>query len=111
MDSGQLQSVGKYSSGVPFIGKVAKITPPEQQLQQIIDAFVPVVQSIIDAIVPIIEHGVEVITQFWDEILKSYPDKRIVWLAFHHPKARVRKKNRNRIAKYMVKAVKCDDYD
>lgn len=106
MDSGQLQSVGKYSSGVPFTGKIAEIKPPEQQIQQILDAFAPVAQGIIDAIVPLIEPCIDEITRLWDEVLKSYPDKRVVWLAFHHKKAKVRKKNRHRIAKYIEKAVK-----
>ena len=109
MDSGQLQSVDKYSSGVPFTGKVAEIKPLEQQIQEMTDALVPIVQSIIDAIVPMIEPCIDAITQIWDEVLKSYPDKRVVWLAFYHPKARVRKKNRSRIAKYIAKAVKRDD--
>ena len=102
-----MDSVNKYGSdGVPFTGKIAEITPMEQQLQQIIDDFVPVIQCIFDAIVPLIEPFIDEITRLWNEILKSYPDKRVVWLAFHHPKARVRKKNRNRIAKYIEKAVK-----
>lgn len=106
-----MDSVNKYGSdGVPFTGKIAEIKPAEQQLQQIIDAFVPVAQCIIDAIVPLIEPCIDKITQLWDEILKSYPDKRVVRLAFHHPKARVRKKNRNRIARYIAKAVKRDDH-
>lgn len=111
MDSGQLQSVDKYSSGVPFAGKIAEIKPPEQQIQQIIDAFVPVVQGIIDAIVPLIEPCIDEITRIWDDIPKTYPDKRVVWLALHHPKARVRKKNCNRIAKYIAKAVNHHDHD
>ena len=103
-----MDSVNKYGSdGVPFTGKIAEITPEEQQLQKMIDAFVPVIQAIIDAIVPFIEHCSDEINRIWDEILK-YPDKRVVWLAFHHPKARVRKKNRNRIAKYIAKAVNAD---
>lgn len=105
MDSGQLQSVDKYSSNVPFTGQIAEIKPLEQQIQQIIDAFVPVVQCIIDAVVPLIEPCIGAITRLYDEVLKSCPDKRVVWLAFHHPKAKVRKKNRHRLVKYIEKAV------
>lgn len=111
MYSGQLQSVDKYSSGVPFTGKIAEIKPPEQQIQQIIDAFVPVIQGIIDAIAPLIEHCIDELTRLGDKVLESYPDKRVVWLAFHHPKAKVRKKNRRRIAKYIEKAVNRDGFD
>lgn len=105
-----MDSVNKYGSdGVPFTGKIAEIKPSEQQLQQIIDALVPVVQSIIDAIVPVIEHYSNEITRMWDAILKAYPDNRVVWLAFHHKKAKVRKKNRKRIVRYINKAVRDDD--
>ena len=107
-----MDSVNKYGSdGVPFTGKIAEIAPMAQQLQQIIDAFVPVAQCIIDALVPLIEPCIDATTRLWDEILKSYPDKRVVWLAFHHPKEKVRKKNRNRIARYITKGVKHHDYD
>lgn len=104
-----MDSVNKYGSdGVPFTGKVAEIVPAEQQLQQMHDALVPLFQSIIDALAPMIKQCTDAVTHLWDEILKSYPDKRVVWLAFHHPKARVRKKNRNKIAKYIKKAVDRD---
>ena len=104
-----MDSVNKYGSdGVPFTGKIAEITPAEQQLQQMVDAYVPLVRSIMDAIVQMIQPCIDAINLLLDAILKSYPDKRVVWLAFHHPKAKVRKKSRNRIAKYIAKAVKCD---
>ena len=104
-----MDSVNKYGSdGVPFTGNVAEIIPAEQQLQRMIEACVPLVRSIIDAVVPLIEPFIDEMNRLWDAIMKSYPDKRVVWLAFHHPKARVRKKNRNRIAKYIKKAVNAD---
>lgn len=109
MDSGQLQAVDKYGSGVPFTGEIAEIAPPEQQLQQIIDALVPFIQGIIEAIVPLIEPCVDAINQTWNEMLESYPNKRIVHLAFYHKKARVRKKNLYKIIDFWDKAVKqCD---
>jgi hypothetical protein len=105
-----MDSVNKYGSdGVPFTGKVAEIKPTEQQIQQMIDALVPVAQCITDVIVPQIQSIFDSFVKLWDEVLKSYPDKRVVWLAFHHPKERVRKKNRNRIGKHIAKAVKRDD--
>lgn len=38
-------------------------------------------------------------TEFLNDIISSYPNKRLVFLALHHPKKRVRKKNVNRIMK------------
>ena len=104
-----MDSVNKYGSdGIPFTGNIAEIASEEQQLQQMIEACVPIVRSIIDAVVPLIEPAIDALNRLWDEVLKSYPDKRVVWLAFHHPKAKVRKKNRNRIAKYIKKVVGAD---
>lgn len=105
-----MDSVNKYGSdGVPFTGQIDEIKPPEQQLQEAIDAFVPVIQRVFDTIAPAVEQCTRVITQLWDALLKSYPDKRIVHLAFHHKKEKVRKKNRKRIVKYINKAVNRDD--
>lgn len=36
-------------------------------------------------------------------VINSYPNKRIVYLALHHPKERVRKKNIKRILKWIEK--------
>lgn len=105
-----MDSVNKYGSdGIPFTGKIAEIAPMEQQLQRITDALASVIQSITDELVPLIEECIETISELWDAVLKEYPDKRIVWLAFHHKKERVRKKNRNRIIKYCEKAVNRSD--
>lgn len=124
-----MDSVNKYGSdGVPFTGEIAEIMPEEQQFQKIndawnqfctdaakilkpcIDSLVLAFQSVIDGIVPLIGHCINVTTHLWEEMLKTYPDKRVVWLAFHHKKAKVRKKNMARIKKYMEKAVKIDDH-
>lgn len=99
-----MDSVNKYGSdGVLFTGEIAEIKPSEEQIKQIVDAFVPTIQAVIDAIVPTINSCLDIFTQLWGEILKSYPDKRILHLAFHHPKERVRKKNRNRIIRELSK--------
>ena len=39
-------------------------------------------------------------------IIECYPDKRLVYLALYHKSKRVRKKNRRRIMRYYVKALK-----
>lgn len=71
--------------------------------QNVVDALIPAIQHIIDGIVPLIEPLAEQIVQVWEETLKLYPNKRVVHLALHHPKARVRKKNVNRIVKWALK--------
>lgn len=75
----------------------------EQQVQQLCDSLVPVVQAITDALVPVVQRAAEELNRLWEAVLKSYPDKRIVHLAFRGKTARIRKKNRSRIAKYILK--------
>ena len=41
------------------------------------------------------------VVRMFMRLLHEYPDKRIIWLAKYHPKARVRKKNIKRICKWM----------
>lgn len=52
------------------------------------------------------------ITQIIDDILESiiqlYPNTKIVNLALHHPKAKVRKKNKRRIFKWLKKMLYYD---
>lgn len=94
-----MDSVNKYGSdGVPFTGKVAEIIPLEQQIQGISNAF----QFVADAFAEITHE----FNRLWEAVMKSYPDKRIVHLAFHGKTARIRKKNRKRISKQIVKAAK-----
>lgn len=105
-----MNSVDKYGSDcVPFTGRVFEPAPAEQQLREIFDALVPEFEKILDALVPAIESCVKAINEIWDEILKQYPDKRVVWLAFYHPKERVRKKNRNRIVRHILRTVNADE--
>lgn len=112
----------KYGScGIPWWeGKIIEPKPADLQLdeikktivpafQNIVDALIPAIQHIIDGIVPLIGPLAEQIVQEWKETLKLYPNKRVVHLALHHPKARVRKKNMNRIIKYMSKNGGDDD--
>ena len=89
------------SGGVAYGGEPIETIPPEQQLQNIINALVPVAQSIIETLVPIIENLMPEIKRFCDAVLDVFPNKRVVWLAIHHKQERVRKKNRRRIMKWV----------
>lgn len=37
----------------------------------------------------------------YDKTVKSYPNRRVVWLAFYHKKERVRKKNYRRVLRWL----------
>ena len=68
------------------------------------EAFDPLIQAVwktMDALAPQIESMTKEFARLWDAVLKSYPDNRVVWLALHHKKERIRKKNRKRILKWI----------
>lgn len=102
-----IDSVEKYGSGgVLFDGHTAEIKSAEQQIQELQQYLEPVVHAF-EALMHEIKQSVSAIVDLWDSILKAYPDKRVVWLAFHHKKERIRKKNRNRIIKFFKR--RCDN--
>lgn len=45
------------------------------------------------------------ISKFSEAICSEYPNRRVVWLAFNHRKARIRKKNMNRIIRWYQREV------
>lgn len=110
----------KYGSGghlyVPGVSETADPVSIEQAFQNLKDALiqaykpvldtcVQIVQNIMDALTPQVQQALKEIVRLCDLVLESYPDKRIVWLALHHKKERIRKKNRNRILKWIERNV------
>lgn len=118
------ESCDKFGSGgvlyVPGVSELIKpvdTVPMEQAFQQakekllqiyqpVIEECARIVQEIMDVLVPCIQPVMDEIIRTMDLILESYPDKRIVWLALHHKKERIRKKNRNRILKWIERSAK-----
>ena len=98
-------SSDKFRSCVPYNGELADIIPAEQQIQKMAADFATVVCKIVESIVPVIECCVESMVGFYDEILRAYPNKRVVWLAFCHKSKKTRKKNRHRIERHLSKIV------
>lgn len=110
-------SCDKFGSGgalyVPGVSEtvdhpVSMEQATEKIKKAIVEAFLPVIEecarivkSFMDVVVPYINPLMEEIKRLWDLVLDSYPDKRILWLATHHKKERIRKKNRNRILKWI----------
>jgi hypothetical protein len=70
-------------------------------------ALIEAIAPICDAITQLIEGICANIPQIESEInylkMLSYPNKKVVHLALHHPKERVRKKNMTRIRKWLEK--------
>lgn len=65
-----------------------------------VEIITPIIKSIAEALPPIIETIVDVMAQ----IIELYPNKRVVHLAKHARKERVRKKNINRILKWYARS-------
>lgn len=86
----------------------------EHQFQQFCDdaivssveAIADAIVSCVEAIVPGFQKVVEELNRLWEAVLKSYQNKRVVHLVFHGKTARIRKKNINRIVKYIKKELK-----
>lgn len=62
-----------------------------------------VVQEMVEVLAPIVEKIYETVKKITDAVLHYYPNKRVLHLALHHPKERVRKKNIHRIGRWVEK--------
>lgn len=104
----------KYGSdGHLYEPGVDEALPPEsieEQVKKLTDALLEAFRPVFDQCRRIVQNLVDALTpqiQILGSILEQYPDKRIVWLALHHKKERVRKKNINRILKWIERNGKC----
>ena len=77
----------------------------QQRIKEIAMELVTVVTEAINALIPVVADCVRAVTDFAILMYKQYPNKRIVWLALYHPKAKVRKKNKRRIIKYFKNTI------
>ena len=57
------------------------------------------------AVVPVLQRFANAMRKLWEDALRTYPNRRVVYLALHG-KPLVQKKNRNRIIKWMEKSFK-----
>lgn len=85
---------------VPFDGKVSEVIPLEEQLAFASKAITPVVEAI-KGIMPVVKELANFIGKLYVSIMQEYPNKRVVHLALHGKKERTRKKNINRIYKWL----------
>lgn len=75
-----------------------------EKRQRIVELIEPIVADIMTTLAPVIENAIQNFTHLWKCIMETYPNKRVVYLALHHPKEKVRKKNTNRIMRWINKA-------
>ncbi len=71
------------------------------KIQNVANALQPIVGNIVEVLTPVIKETAKTINRLWYTIVQCYPNKRVVHLALHHPKARVRKKNITRIMRWI----------
>ena len=94
---------------VPYDAEHCKpILPLSEQIDKAIEAFNIMAERIREQIIPTIRKIIETVAPILNpiiELLKTYPNKRIVYLT-SHGKERVRKKNLKRIMKWFERGCK-----
>ena len=74
-----------------------------EKIERIAEALQPVVANIAECLIPIIKECTQNIIDLRRSVVECYPNKRVVCLALHHQKNKVRKKNINRIMRWLNK--------
>lgn len=65
--------------------------------------------EIIRALVPVVTEICRQLAEIWRQVIAIYPNKRVVTLALNHKDCKVRKKNRNRIIKWLRRLMGCKE--
>lgn len=78
----------------------------EAQIEAI-EKVAELVREAVKCIVNAIKALAEVIAELWRAFIENYPNKRVIHLDIHSKDLRVRKKNRNRIMKWLRRYIKC----
>ena len=68
-----------------------------KKIDRVVEALQPIVASIVEVLTPAIEEAMTAINNIWRSVMEYYPNRRIVHLALHHHKKKIRKKNTKRI--------------
>ena len=77
----------------------------EAQIEAI-EKVAELVREAVKWIVNAIKAIAEVVAELWRTVM-NYPNKRVIHLALHSKDLRVRKKNRNRIMKWLRRYMRC----
>lgn len=72
-----------------------------------IEELAEVVAKVVEWIVELVKTVAEVVHKLWKAFIEKYTNKRVVHLAMYHKDLRVRKKNRNRILKWLRRYIRC----
>lgn len=78
----------------------------EAQIEAI-EKVAELVRKAVEWIVDTIKALAEVIADLWRTIIENYHNRRVIHLALHHKDLKVRKKNQNRIMKWLWRYMRC----
>jgi hypothetical protein len=68
-----------------------------EKIDRVVEALQPIVANIVEVLTPAIQEAVTAISNMWRAVIECYPNRRVVHLALHHHKKKIRKKNTKRI--------------
>ena len=68
-----------------------------EKIALVVEALQPIVANILEVLTPAIQEAMAAINDMWRDVIECYPNRRVVHLALHHHKKKIRKKNTNRI--------------
>lgn len=68
-----------------------------EKIDLVVESLQPIVANIAEVLAPAIQEAIATINDMWRSVIECYPKRRVVHLALHHHKKKIRKKNTNRI--------------
>lgn len=74
-----------------------------EDFEKAVEAIQALSKAITEALTPFLDAAMQTIKKIYGAVLHYYPNKRVVHLAVHHPKEKVRKKNQHRIMRWIEK--------
>ena len=80
----------------------------EAQIEAI-EKVAELVRELVDHIVELVKSAYAIICRVVKKLLEMYNNKRVIHLATKHKKARVRKKNINRLSKWVRRIPRCKE--
>lgn len=78
-----------------------ELSKDDLTIQETVQAIQELQKSIMAVLYPVLEDIMQTLKRFYDVVLRTYSNKRVVRLALYHPKERVRKKNIRRIMRWI----------
>ena len=74
-----------------------------------IEELAELVRKIVDKLVDVVKEVAKQVMILWRAVIENYQNKRVVHLALHSKDRRVRKKNTNRIMKWLRRYIRCNE--